>query len=589
MSQQDLRLLRAGFRLGDYWISPQANEIGSVRIYSKSMEVLLLLAEVAPDVVSGQSLLARVWSDVVVVDNVVHQALAQLRRALDDDAHEPKYIESIPRRGYRLIADVDCEECLLDGESGRELKRKPRLPSIAVLPLTDVSPDLEQLHFVDGLTIELIDRLSRIPGLRVAGQAPSFAYKGRHPVDYTEVGRALGVAHLLEGSVRSAGKRLRVTMQLVSCADSFQLWSADFDRHVDDVLEIQREVSEAVANALTMVRRSTSLELSGNTRNPLAHAHYLRGNALLWHHTLDTTERAIAELQRAVEIDPAYARAWVLLSQTFGARARQTALTEQSLRDMLHAVERALHLEPQLWRAHSAKGWYLLSRRRFLAADAAMNDAIRLRNGQESIIGPEVMYYMHQVGRWTERLAESERLQCADSVHGINHEAYYVLGRKEEARDSYERLKGLSPAADREYLHMLAMDQTNAEEADKRFEGFSKTPLGRGWFGERDRVLPAMRQVLAKGNGFRGDFAFSAMIAAHHGDVDLAMSFLRAEYLVDGFGAWHVLWFPQLREVRATAQFKALLIELGLPEMWQATGSWGDFCEPVGNHDFRCW
>ena len=90
----------------------------------------------------------------------------------------------------------------------------------------------------------------------------------------------------------------------------------------------------------------------------------------------------------------------------------------------------------------------------------------------------QVMYYTHQVGRWTARLAESEQLQCADSVHGANHEAYYVLGRKDEARDSYDRLKGLSPAADREYLHMLAMDQPNAEEADKRFEGFSETPLG---------------------------------------------------------------------------------------------------------------
>ena len=78
------------------------------------------------------------------------------------------------------------------------------------------------------------------------------------------------------------------------------------------------------------------------------------------------------------------------------------------------------------------------------------------------------------------------------------------------------------------------------------------------------------------------------MIAAHHGDIDLAIDFLRAEYLVDGFGAWYVMWFPQLKQVRASPKFKTFLIDLGLPDMWRKTGSWGDFCEPVGDYDFRC-
>ena len=152
-------------------------------------------------------------------------------------------------------------------------------PSIAVLPLSNVSPDPEQVHFVDGLTIELIHRLSRIPNLRVAGQASSFAYKNR-PVSYAEVGRTLGVAHLLEGSVRRAGDQLRVTVELVSTANGFHLWSADFDRKLDDVFAIQREVSEAVADALSVKLRGDSLELLGSTSNASAHSHYLRGNAL---------------------------------------------------------------------------------------------------------------------------------------------------------------------------------------------------------------------------------------------------------------------------------------------------------------------
>jgi adenylate cyclase len=470
---------------------------------------------------------------------------------------------------------------------GRVPATDPRGASIVVLPLSNVSPDPEQVHFVDGLTIELIHRLSRIPNLRVAGQTSSFAYKNR-PVSYAEVGRTLGIAHLLEGSVRKAGDRLRVTVQLVSTANGFQLWSADFDRQLDDVFAIQREISDAVADALSVKLRGDSLELLGTTRIASAHAHYLRGNALHWQHTAETAERAIAELEEAVAIDPGFARAWEILALAYGARARRLESTAQSLREMSQAVERALQSEPLLWRAHAAKGWYLLSRRQFVAADAAIKEASRLRHGQESIVGPELMNYLSQVGRWTERLEECERLQSMDPVLGANHDALYVLDRKEEARNAFTRLKGLSPLTDRYYLDMLAMDQPSAEAAERIVEGFSKTTYGRAWFGPSDEVLTTLRQQLAAGNRFRGAFAVNAMIASQHRDIDLAIDFLRAEYLVDGFGAWFLLWYPQLKRVRASAKFKTFLIELGLPDMWRTTGSWGDFCEPVGDHDFRC-
>ena len=443
------------------------------------------------------------------------------------------------------------------------------------------------MHFVDGLTIELIHRLSRIPTLQVAGQASSFAYKNR-PVSYAEIGRTLGVAHLLEGSVRRAGDRLRVTVQLVSTANGFHIWSADFDRQLDDVFAIQQEVSEAVADALSVKLRGHSLELLGGTGNVEAHSHFLRGNALYWQHTPETTERSIAEAEKAVALDPGFARAWTLLAQGYGARARQLERTEQSLRDMSNAVERALQIEPLLWKAHAEKGWYLLSRRQFVAADAAMQEAARLKRGQESIVGPEIMNYLKQVGRWSEHLEEGIRLQTMDPALGDIHIGLYVLDRKEEARIAYARLKGLSQFSDREYLRTLAMDQPSAEAADGIVEGFSKTPLGLAWFGPSDEVLGRLRQRLVEGNRFRGEFAYYAMIAAHHADIDCAIDFLRAEYLVDGFGAWYVLWFPQLKQVRASPKFKTFLIDLGLPDMWRKTGSWGDFCEPLGDQDFRC-
>ena len=460
-------------------------------------------------------------------------------------------------------------------------------PSIAVLPLSNVSPDPDQVHFVDGLTIELIHRLSRIPNLRIVGQASSFAYKNR-PVSYAEVGRTLGVAHLLEGSVRRVGDQLRVTVELVSCANGFQLWSADFDRKLDDVFAIQREISDAVADALTVKLRGDSLELLGSTSNASAHAHYLRGNALLWQFTVETAERSVAECEAAVAIDPGFARGWATLAYAYGFRSRQPERTEQGLRDMSNAVERALEIEPRLWLAQWVKGSYLLSRRQFVAGDAVMMECVRLvRSGQESVVGREVTNYLIQFGRWTEQLEYAERFESVS--YGAVHPLLYVLDRKEEARDAFARLRGLYPVVDRDYLLMLAMDQPSAEEADRIMEGFSKTPLGRAWFGKSDDALVRLRQRLASGKRFlRGDFTGGAMIAAHHGDIDLAIDLLRAEFLVDGFGSFYPLWFPQLKQVRASPKFKTFLIDLGLPEMWRKSGSWGDFCEPVGDYDFRC-
>jgi TolB-like protein len=459
--------------------------------------------------------------------------------------------------------------------------------SLAVLPFANVSPDPEQVHFVDGLTIEMIHRLAKIRDLRVAGQTSSFAYKNL-PLSVGELATKLGVAFLLEGSVRRVGTQLRVTVQLVNAKTGFQLWSADFDRHVDDLLEIQRDISDEVAHTLSLKLRVDAADLLGSTSNAAAHAHYLRGNALFWRQTPETTERAIAELEQAVAIDPHFGLAWVVLANTYGQRARLPQHTERSLDSMSSAVQRALDSEPLLWRAHGVHAWYLLSRRRFIDADRAMTEARRLQRSQESIVGPESMTYQSQVGRLRRALEEYRRVQLVDPVLGLQYDLLYALGRTDEAREAFAGNQGLLPWADREYLTLLAMDQSSAAAADAVFPGFSQSPLGRSWFGERAATLSRLRRTLAAGKRLRGQFAYCAMIASHHADLELAIEFLRAEYLADGFGAFYLMWNPALALVRTTAAFKEFLVDLGLPAMWRASGDWADFCEPMGEHDFAC-
>ena len=159
--EQPALALGVRFRLGDRWVTPAANEISDVRVDAKSMDVLVALAEAAPAVVSSQALLQRVWPDVVVVDNVVHQAIAQLRKALGDDAHAPRYIANIRRRGYRLVAEIKRAPAILD-------------KSIAVLPFTDMSEKKDQEFFADGMAEEIINLLAKVPDLLVPARTSSF-------------------------------------------------------------------------------------------------------------------------------------------------------------------------------------------------------------------------------------------------------------------------------------------------------------------------------------------------------------------------------------------------------------------------------
>ena len=150
------------FRIGDRLVTPALNEIGGVRVESKAMGVLMALAEAAPNVASCATLLKSVWPDVVVIDNVVYQAVAQLRKALGDDSRAPRYIETVPRRGYRVIAQVT---------------REVRKNSICVLPFANMSGDVEQEYFSEGISEDIITDLSKISALSVIARTTAFTFR----------------------------------------------------------------------------------------------------------------------------------------------------------------------------------------------------------------------------------------------------------------------------------------------------------------------------------------------------------------------------------------------------------------------------
>jgi adenylate cyclase len=228
-----------------------------VRLTRKSAEVLRLLVERAGQPVSKDDLFAAGWSGTVVSDDALATCIQELRRALGDDAKQPQYIETRHRYGYRFIAP-------LAPDAGAQA-----LAAIAVLPFTDMSPERDQSYFCEGVAEELIDALNGVEGLRVSCRSCSFRF--RDPgVDVREVGRELAVSAVVQGSVRKAGDRLRITVQLVDAASGYHEWSRRFEHTLGDVFGIQDEIAAAVAILLRAGALSSATSLQADPRLPIA-------------------------------------------------------------------------------------------------------------------------------------------------------------------------------------------------------------------------------------------------------------------------------------------------------------------------------
>jgi TolB-like protein/DNA-binding winged helix-turn-helix (wHTH) protein len=277
-------------RIGDWFVNPLSGEIARgeerVRLEARTMRLLLCLAETPGEVVSIDALLNQVWSGVVVTPDSVYQAVAALRRLLGDDAKQPAYIVTVPRLGYRLVAPV---ESLADAPSAPRPARTPSRmyvvlvlgilivvglltyysitsrdaanqaaanaaaspKAIAVLPFLDLTDGMNEEPFADGMTEELIHRLSKVQGLRVPAPTASFFFKGKQ-LPVAEIARSLHVSYVLDGSVRKSGDTLRVAARLVRADDGYVVWSENYDRPLDDKLMVQDDIANEVTSALRL-------------------------------------------------------------------------------------------------------------------------------------------------------------------------------------------------------------------------------------------------------------------------------------------------------------------------------------------------
>jgi adenylate cyclase len=323
-------------------------------------------------------------------------------------------------------------------------------PSIAVLPFVNMSPEKDQEYFADGLSEQMLDLLAKVPQLRVIARTSSFSFKGKE-VDAVTIARALGVSHLLEGSVRKSGNQLRISAKLVRASDSSQLWSETYDRNLEDVFRVQDEIAVAVVAQLRVAMLGTSMPES-RTTDPGAYADYLRARQLYRSNTREGLEQASALLERVVAADDKYGPGWRLLAQTYAARAWFTFLPlHEGFARARAAIQRALEIDP------SDAAAIALSAELSLDYDMNLPETARLLkralslSAQNETVLSAVGSLTTRTGDGPRAIAISEELVRRDPVNGSAWRnlgyTYQMFGRYADAIGALRTSLELEPDA----------------------------------------------------------------------------------------------------------------------------------------------
>jgi adenylate cyclase len=316
-------------------------------------------------------------------------------------------------------------------------QRKQKIRSIAVLPFADLSAESDQEHFSDGVAEEILNALSKVAGLHVPARTSCFSFRGA-TLDAREIGKRLGVEALLDGSIRKAGKRVRISVQLVDANNGYQLWSERFDREIEDIFAIQDEIARSVLESLglALTEREEFRFLKPSTTNIEAYEFYLRGRKLYYKWTRQSVKFARQMFERAVKVDPDFAAAWAGLANAYVDLFRWSR-KPRDLEEAKRASENALKLNPNSAEAHVSAGQALAIQRRFPEAANAFERAIKE--------DPTVYeaYYLYgramvesgDLEKALELFEKAQQIRPDDyESHTLRGQALTELGREDEAR-----------------------------------------------------------------------------------------------------------------------------------------------------------
>lgn len=516
---------------------------------------------------------------------VSHAVYEQVRDRLDVDFDEvgEQALKNIARpvRVYRLRPSSTSTVATERAASTTD-------KSIAVLAFVDMSPQKDQEYFSDGMAEELLNLLSQVTQLRVIARTSSFSFKGQK-VSVEEIARRLNVTHVLEGSIRKAGNRVRVTAQLIRTTDSSHVWSATYDRALDDIFAVQDEIAAEVVEQLKV--RLLGAAPKAVETDSAAYELYLQARELHRQGTAAGYEPALALLDQALTLDPRYVPAWTLKSGIHGDQAAAGAVPAPAgWRHARESVNRALVLDPEDGVAHARKGWIAIVADRDLAAAAQhFERALTLAPTHDTVLRGSATLLLC-LGRVEQALAVHQWVVARDPMNTRLHVnlglTYLWAGRFDAALASYRAVLGLSPGmigaqagvalalrSQGQLVEALAAAQQESVEVS-RLLAVAMILHTMGHAAESDATLTEIIEKYAR------DFAYNiAYVLAYRGEADRAFQWLdKAVALNDGglseivvqpeFASLHddPRWLPFLRSIgMAPEQLAAIPFEAKLP------------------------
>lgn len=606
-------------RFADFELDLHSGELTrggiTIRLPDQPFRILVVLLERPGEVVTRDELRATLWTADTFVDfdTGLNSAIRKLRDALGDSAERPRFIETLPRRGYRLIASMS-QPAGEDVGSDAPIRRKrmlfvgaaaalvliggaigwfqfgrpskPKIESLAILPLTNLTADRAQDYFADGITDALTAELSQLRDVRVISRTSTMQYRSRSK-SLPEIAKDLDVDGIIEGTVIRSGERVRINAQLIHASDERRLWTGNYDREAGDILVLQRELAQAVASAVRAQLGGSDVRPAPQI-NPKAYDSYLRSRDAVGKGTNEGLVEAIAYVQDATERQPDFAAAWAAMGRYYVQGSRTALLSpDECLRRAEVAARRALELDPLLAEAHTLRA-HVLNRlhwnwpeaekeyRRALTlapSDAAAHRAYAVfltaqgrshaavLEAQRSVALDPLFLQARQdlgmalrgAGRYDEAIAEYQRALASDPnvprAHYQLGRTYLAAGRIEKGTAELETAVKLSRLP--RYLYHL---------------GYAYGRSGRG--DDARRILDELKRETRYVSPFG-----LAVIHTGLGDHEAALAALERAY------AERAVELPELKETRelnvlaAEPRFRQLLAKMRLPPAVEPTGA----------------
>jgi pentatricopeptide repeat protein len=518
----------------DYLLDTDRHELrrgtDPIAIEPQVFDLLLFLVRNRGRVVSKDDLIAEVWNGRIVSESTLSSRITAVRQAIGDSGEQQRLIRTVARKGHRFVGDVSEEHVsgapsrTVENAGEREIKSIsapnsplalaiPDKPSIAVLPFANLSGAAEQDYFADGIVEDIITALSRLRWLFVIARNSSCSYKGQ-PIDVQQVGRELGVRYVLEGSVRKAGGRVRITARLIDSQNGAHLWADRFDRELTDIFAVQDEVTAKIIAVLAP--ELTAAEISRAHRTTPANASawdtYLRALPLMRRHTKAANKEAIALLEQAIALSPDFAAAHARLSacKTQSAYFNWEEWGGEVATEALKLARRAIALDPEEPLAFDA----LASACQFLGdvenAEKAARRAIDLSPTCTAAYGTLITVLASQ-GRTEEALelfAQSERTSPRDidrssRLMGLIL-AYFASKRYDEALAAIEQYISLRPNHYAGHMQLAATLALTGRLAEARKAREQVLRLSPQFSMEKARKRPTFTQCVFADRLFEG-------------------------------------------------------------------------------------